>query len=303
MWSFVMCITFLWRCVLLCILICMYLMHMSCSHLLQWWQKWRNLRQNCTEVKHLLVNALLCPSTRCVSYRYSMHCIFFAAFSSISFPLPCVYFEFSSGYLRGVEVIAETSIVITSQVLSYEWKGCGLKLHVPQNSLPANCSQCRITIKASLSGQYKYPDTCELVSGVYWIYCPVELSYDVMLQLQYNSNAKDGLKFLRADCTQKVLPYSFQELEGGQFSEHCYYGSIYLSRFSGLAIGWFRSLFGIINHYSLHVYYAEDALCKHNTWQVIFAIRCTSILELEEKVQCMSIQLCIGRSVRVYFWL
>lgn len=121
---------------------------------------------------------------------------------------------------------------------AYEWKGYGVKLHVPPDSLPANCSQHSISVvvRASLSGQYKFPDGCELVSGIYWIYCPVKLSKPLKLELQHCSDEREKLSFVRTNCTQEQLPYLFTRWNGGVFSEHSSHGSISLSRFSGWGI-------------------------------------------------------------------
>ena len=43
------------------------------------------------------------------------------------------------------------------------------------------------------------------------------------------------LKFVRAVCSQKQLPYTFKEL-GGDFTRHSSYGGVEVNGFSGLAI-------------------------------------------------------------------
>ena len=215
------------------------------------------------------------------------------------------------GYLRGVDVIAETSFEVTCQAHTYEWRGYGVNLHVQQDSLPADCPQCRVEMRASLSGQYALPANCELVSGVYWVYCPIKLSKRATLEVQHCSTQREGLSFVRAECTQEQLPYVFRRQEGGVFSEHSSHGSIELSRFSGWGIGWLASLFTQPSKtlqsdnsepqpdnqqsgspqsssqqsnglpYSAQVYYANDIL---NVWKVLFAVRCRRGLDLEDKV-------------------
>ena len=200
-------------------------------------------------------------------------CTPMAAFSSSSPP----------GYLRGVDVVAETSFVVTSQSLTYEWRGYGVKLHVRQDSLPADCPQCRMEMRASLSGQYALPADCELVSGVYWVYCPVKLSKRATLEVQHCSTKRDGLSFVRAECTQEQLPYVFRKQEGGVFSDHSSYGSIELSRFSGWGI-MLKSLFRQPSdsiQYTAQVYYANSI---RNIWTVLFMIRCRKDLDLEDTV-------------------
>ena len=178
-------------------------------------------------------------------------------------------------------MIAETSFEVTRQPLTYEWRSYGMKLHIPLDSLPADCSQCRVEIRASLSGQYTLPANCELVSGVYWIHCPVKFSKYVVLEIQHSRRHNGGLSFVRAVCTQQQLPYSFQRQDGGIFSEHSYHGSISLSRFSGWGIiAKIGSFF--TQQYSAQVCYADAAL---NSWYVLFTIRCRKGLDLEDTVQ------------------
>ena len=178
------------------------------------------------------------------------------------------HFQPPSGYIRGVDVTAETAFEITNQAHTYEWKGHGVKLHIRENSLPANCPVGRVQIKASLSGQYKFPADCDLVSGIYWMYCPAELT-NAELEVQHCSVNKKGLVFVRADCTQKQLPYVFQCHDGGSFSEHSFQGSISLSKFSGWGI-MRKILHKSDPKYMAQVCYAAAGL---NKWKVLFAIR------------------------------
>ena len=67
---------------------------------------------------------------------------------------------------RGVEVCGETTVVVTNVPQSYAWAGYGLKLHIPKGSLPVGMEQCTINIKASLAGQYEFPENTHLVSAV-----------------------------------------------------------------------------------------------------------------------------------------
>ena len=156
--------------------------------------------------------------------------------------LPCAHLwllpspSLPPGYLRGVDVVAETSFEVTSQALTYDWRGYGVKLHIQQDSLPADCPQCRVEMKASLSGLYTLPADCELVSGLYWIYCPLKLSNHATLEVQHCSTQRKGLSFVRAECTQEQLPYMLRKQEGGVFSELSSYGSIKVYRFSVFGI-------------------------------------------------------------------
>ena len=122
------------------------------------------------------------------------------------------------GYSRDVDAIAGISCEVTSDACDYAWEDYGLKLHIPAGSLPADHSRCWIEIRASLSGPYALPADCKLVSGVYTVHCPVELSNSIILTIQHCSIQEEGLRFVQADCTQGK-PYSFKELGNGKFTE------------------------------------------------------------------------------------
>ena len=189
-----------------------------------------------------------------------------------------------SDYLRGVDVIAETTFDVTNQAQLYEWRGHGIKIHFQQDCLPTGCSSCRIKIVTSLSGQYSLPSGYELVSGVYWIHCPAKLSKHATMELQHCSTQRERLSFVRAECTQEQLPYVFKNVDGGVFSEHSTHGSVTLSRFSGWGIGWLKSPRAHKSdsqQYSAQVYYANDI---PNTWRVLFTVKRNPNLDLEETV-------------------
>jgi len=76
---------------------------------------------------------------------------------------------YHAGYLRGVDVIGETSLPVTNQAQTFSWAGHGMKLHIPPNSLPAKLKQCKLHIKVGLSGQFALPENTSLVSAVYWL--------------------------------------------------------------------------------------------------------------------------------------
>ena len=156
-----------------------------------------------------------------------------------------VYCIFSWSFLlivlRGVEVVAQTSVVVTNLEQSFNWSGYGFKLHIPQDSLPADVDKCLLHITASVSGQYQFPDYNELVSAVYWIRSdpPCRFKQHLTAELQHCAKVSSSTKltFVRAICTQEVLPYVFKHLKGhGSLSNRSSYGSIHLDHFSGLAI-------------------------------------------------------------------
>ena len=147
------------------------------------------------------------------------------------------------GCLRGVDrIIDEIEFVLTDEARSYDWTDSGFKLHTPHSALPAGAVPCRINVKASLSGQYEFPEDSELVSPIYWISTPKNLRFTKPLTVHFQhcgtvENRDDGdLSFVVAKCTQPDLPYKFKFLDGGLFVPYSSYGSISVTHFSGLGI-------------------------------------------------------------------
>ena len=140
--------------------------------------------------------------------------------------------------LCGVEVCGEITVVITNSSQSFVWKDFGLKLHIQQDSLPAGVKECVINIKASLAGQYEFPDNLHLVSAVFWLRCEptCKFSLPVYLEIQHCANSSNISKlcFVKALCSQRNLPYTFKQLPGGRYSDS--YGITQVNSFSGVAI-------------------------------------------------------------------
>ena len=93
-----------------------------------------------------------------------------------------------------------------------------------------------------MSGQFQLPSECELVSAVYWVSCLHKFTKPLIVEIQHcaalSSDEQCGqLTFIHTKCTQKELPYTFNELGGGVFSHHSSYGSLSLSHFSGVGVG------------------------------------------------------------------
>ena len=132
--------------------------------------------------------------------------------------------------------------MLTNEAQSHEWTDCGFKLDTPHGALPAGTVPCQISVQASLSGQFKFPDNSELVSAVYWIFTPKNLRFCKFLAVcvQHCGTVEhwddSDLSFVVAKCTQPDLPYKFKFLDGGLFVPNSTYGSIPVTRFSGLGI-------------------------------------------------------------------
>ena len=131
--------------------------------------------------------------------------------------------------------------IVPTQGASFEWEGYGLKLHVPEGSLPIGMRECQINIRASISGQFKLPEDSDLLSPVFWISAPCKFTKPVTLEIQHCALREDetvlsDLSFVSANCSQKDLPYRFKQLDGGVFTISSSYGSIQLSHFSGVGV-------------------------------------------------------------------
>ena len=146
----------------------------------------------------------------------------------------------------GTDPAGETQLIIETNKKSYfEWKGYGLKLHVPENALPHGVDQCNVAIRALLFGQFRLPPNCILASSVYQIKAPVNFDRPVTLEIQHCSSfdSTAHLSFVVAYATSEP-PYHFQKLEGGDFPSSYSYGSISLDHFCFIGIiQWLRGLF------------------------------------------------------------
>ncbi|XP_064401995.1 uncharacterized protein LOC135347836 isoform X2 [Halichondria panicea] len=140
--------------------------------------------------------------------------------------------------LPGVEVVASTCVIVTNSPQTFHWVGYGFKLTIPQGSLPAGVGQCRLDIKASVAGQYQFPGNLQLVSGVFWIRPHPLFRFQQQLTIEIQHCAKitssTKLSFVRACCSQKHLPYTFEVVDShASFSKHSSYGVLEINHFSG----------------------------------------------------------------------
>ena len=168
-------------------------------------------------------------------------------------------------------MIGETDLVISTKEFSFEWVGYGLRLGVSKDSLPTDMEQCRINIKASLSGPFQLPEDSDLLSPVFWISAICKFKKPVTLELQHCASRDEAyfadLNFISTKCSQKTLPYTFKQLDGGRFPADSSYGSIQLSHFSGVGVSGRKRT---PRAYCAQIYYTikEEA----SDWRVYFVI-------------------------------
>ena len=126
---------------------------------------------------------------------------------------------------------------VTNEEQHIVWKGYGLRLHIPPNSLPEDLNQCNIKIEVALSGNFQLPEDGVLVSAVYSFSHDLgdkELRRSVTLEMQHcaTSSVLNDLRVVRA----LDVPYKFEILPGADFARSDGYGGINLRRFSRFSI-------------------------------------------------------------------
>ena len=170
--------------------------------------------------------------------------------------------------LSGVDVCAETTVIITNNPQTFIWEKFGLRLRIPKGCLPEDVKQCTINIKASLAGNYEFPKDTILVSGVFWLRCEPRCRFNVPVSIEIEHCAESEntskLTFVKALCSQKDLPYTFREI-GGQFNKSSY-GILELNSFSGLAI-LLRGSQG--REYSARLFYLNQTVYTYEIHMVI----------------------------------
>ena len=183
-----------------------------------------------------------------------------------------------------MDVIAETSVLITKQAQTFNWKAYGLKLHIPQGALPAGLEECRLLMKVGLSGQFELPENTSLVSAVYWIDSEPRRRFTQLLTVEIqhcvNLAITSRLSFVHAKCSQKYLPYTFEQAkEGGKFSTESTYGCVQLTHFSiwSLIYKMLRLVSGV--QYRARLYYLRKGV---NRIDIHFVI--TKDLDVHAKV-------------------
>ena len=161
-------------------------------------------------------------------------------------------------------MIAVSEFTVSAQVTDFEWEGYGLRLHVPEGSLPGGMEKCTVNIKASLSGKFQLPEDTILLSPVFWISAPCKSTKPVTLEIQHcalreEEKVLSGLSFVSAKDSHKNLPYRFKQLDGGVFTMRSAYGTIQLRHFCGIGVTGRECT---PRSYCAHVYHAMEQANK-----------------------------------------
>ena len=171
--------------------------------------------------------------------------------------------------ISGVDVCGRTAFDISNFSLKCQWEEYGLKLFIDDSSLPQGIQQCHLTISASLTGLYQFPENNYLVSPIFWIRCepPCQFAKPITVEIEHCACPHNAsrLTFVRAMCNQKVRPFTFRKLVAGLFSSHSSFGILELTKFSGLGITQEGSK---ERNYLANILYAEERirnsdLCFH----------------------------------------
>ena len=159
-------------------------------------------------------------------------------------------------------------------------------MHFPKNALPPGVDECRVHIKASLSGQFDFPRDAVLVSGLYWLSSRHVFTRPVTVEIQHcaqeDAQLQSSMTYIVASCSQEELPYQFKTLDGGVFSPSSRYGTINLTHFSGLAVASHpRPRQSLLPKFSRKVHHTQvKSYCSRlyyssggiNSWEVFFVI-------------------------------
>ena len=198
-----------------------------------------------------------------------------------------------------LDVIGETSVLITSKAQTFHWEGYGLKLLVPPGALPPGMKQCELLIKVAISGQLTLPRNTCLVSAVYWFHSEpqCEFSQPLTLEIQHCATSSRTSRLNFAKCSHTSLPYNFDILEGGDFSQDAY-GRIQLHGFSLIAVlkglPWLTWLFGPDDlKYHAMVYYLRKG---ENRREIHFVV--TNDLETHATVRFLRPLHCCAKVIK-----
>ena len=120
------------------------------------------------------------------------------------------------------------------------WERYGLRIGVSGGSLPST-ETAEVAVVALVGGQFVFPKKTVLVSAVYAVSVSRPLLKALRLEMQHCVDLSRGvktkyLKFAIAPVSTPSLPYQFSIVNGGEFSEGKWYGSINREKFCLVSI-------------------------------------------------------------------
>ena len=144
--------------------------------------------------------------------------------------------------LSGVNIASKKLFLIQGdrpQLLN--WERYGLRIGVSGGSLPSTETTAEVAVVALVGGQFVFPKNTVLVSAVYAVSVSRPLLKALRLEMQHCVDLSRGvntkyLKFAIAPMSTPSLPYEFSIVDGGDFSEGKWYGSINREKFCLVSI-------------------------------------------------------------------
>ena len=120
------------------------------------------------------------------------------------------------------------------------WERYGLRIGVSGGSLSFT-ETAEVAVVALVGGQFVFPKNTVLVSAVYAVSVSRPLLKALRLEIQHCVDLSRGvktkyLKFAIAPVSTASLPYHFSIVDGGEFSEGKWYGSINREKFCLVSI-------------------------------------------------------------------
>ena len=120
------------------------------------------------------------------------------------------------------------------------WERYGLRIGVSGGSL-SSTETAEVAVVALVGGQFVFPKNTVLVSAVYAVSISRPLLKALRLEMQHCVDLSRGvktkyLKFAIAPVSTASLPYQFSIVDGGEFSEGKWYGSINREKFCLVSI-------------------------------------------------------------------
>ena len=185
-------------------------------------------------------------------------------------------------------MIGSTSFIYRGEAFSFTWKDHGFKLHLSENALPPDISECFIKVRAALSGQFLFPDGSELVSGIYSIHSSHSFTRSVTVEIEHFSTTDtpeeaEELSFVVSTGDQ--LPSQFHPLKDGIFPILSRYGAIEVPHFCKYGVARIRKSRRSTRHEQVNQeqsysksrnlyksYLLFDETNPDNKWEVIFSI-------------------------------
>ena len=170
--------------------------------------------------------------------------------------------------------MGSTSFLYCGKAVSFTWKDHGFKLHLPENALPPDVTECSIRVSAAISGQFQFPDGAELVSGIYSIHSSHSFTRSVTVEIEHFSTTDtpeetEELSFVVN--TGDHLPHQFDSQKGGKFSVKNRFGAIELRHFCkyGIVKNTDSEESKSHNSYKSYLLLNEE---NSNDWEVFFSI-------------------------------